>query len=333
MHQAWRHVLGRRQEVGGSPTELEDGGAEELVSAFFTSYATAAGSRGLGVLEQLPRSVRALRAARSLPVLTIDVSDSIEGRVIRQGLAHFGRRTLKTAFIRTPLHEVASVLILPKTPKQYAEGRSKQTLRRKTRAAERAGVRWEPVDDVAERRRLVALSESRERIHPQERYRSADVDNSRLLDHRLWLVAYSRDDVPLLMAVVPTDGAWSMLAYFRTLEDSTDASNARYLMSSVLAEALVARGVRYLVDTATMSNLPEGLRHFQRMLGYRVVRVRLSAALRRRQQPPDSEVSAAPPASGSGSASPSPVEVDRSGTETTSVGASSVQVETARART
>lgn len=42
-----------------------------------------------------------------------------------------------------------------------------------------------------------------------------------------------------------------------------------------LAEALAERGVRYLVDTAEPQWLPGGLRHFQRMIGFRLVRVRL----------------------------------------------------------
>ena len=286
MHQGWQRLAARLPPTRGRRGGSSEDEPEVVVSRFFTSYSAAGRSWGARLLEQAPRALAASRAARSLPVLSVDVSDADEGRVIRRGLSHLGRRTYKTGFLRTPLHEVASVLILPRAPQQYADGSSKQTLRRKSRAAERAGVRWVAVDDVAERRRLVALSQTRERDHPQERYRSADVDNTRLLDFRLWLVAYSAEDVPLLMAVVPTDGEWSMLAYFRTLEDSTTASNARYLMSWVLAEALVERGVRYLVDTATMSNLPDGLRHFQHMLGYQVVRVRFPPARRRTRPAP-----------------------------------------------
>ena len=253
--------------------------AERELSQFFRSYAD--GPEGRGRLSQVRRALGAIRAARSLPVLTAEFSDSLEGRLIRDGLAHLRRRTHKTGFIRTSLHGVASVLILPAVPGAYSTGSSKQTVRRKSRAAEAAGVSWARVDDDAERRRLVALSEVRERDHPVERYRAADVDNSRLLDLGLWLVAYAEDGRPVLMAAVPVDGDWAMLTYFRTLEDTSTASNTRYLMSAVLADELAGRGVRYLVDTLTMSNLSDGLRHFQRMLGYRVVRIELLPTVHR----------------------------------------------------
>jgi len=264
----------RVRGAGGSDSEAP----EEVLSRFFQSYAAGGNPHGLRLLGQMQHVVSALRAARSLPLHVVELSESPDGQAIREGLGHLGRRTYKTGFIRTPLHEVAAVLLLPTAPNEYGLGSSKQTVRRKARAAEKAGVHWTRVDDVDERLRLIALSEERERHHPLERYRSENVDNSRLLRSSLWLVAYSSQDVPLLIAAVPVDGRWSMLDYFRILEDTPVASNARYLMSWVLAEQLVERGVRYLADTSTMSNLPDGLRHFQHILGYRVIRLRFSPA-------------------------------------------------------
>lgn len=270
---AWSRA--RAGSVDQRPDPVGWTATEELLTQFFRSYTAAGGPNGLRLVGRARSVVQAMAAARSLPLVTVRLADTTEGRAIRAGFAHLTRRTVKTGFVRTPLHETASVQILPTEPGQYSTGAPRQTLRRKARAAERAGVRWAHVDDVAERRRLIAVSEARERRHPQEQYRSEDVDNSRLLHLSLWLVAYTREGDPLLIAALPVDGEWSMLFYFRTLDDTQAASDTRYLMSGVLAEELVARGVRYLVDTSTMSNLSEGLRHFQRMLGYRLVRIRV----------------------------------------------------------
>ena len=46
-------------------------------------------------------------------------------------------------------------------------------------------------------------------------------------------------------------------------------------MTQVLVEQLVALGVRYLVDQSSPIGLSNGLRHFQRMLGFRIHRVRV----------------------------------------------------------
>ncbi len=268
-------VLGARWSASDAPGP--DADPEALLAPFFSDYVEQ-GQPGAAQLVRRPRRLwRALRAARDLPVVEAHLSDTAEARLIREGLTHVKRRTYKTAFLRTPLHAVTSLLLLPVQPGRYSLGASKQTLRRKTRAAERAGVHWKPVDDPAERLRLIALSEDRERSHPQQEYRFDDVDNRWLLDLDLWLVAYRSDDEPLLLAAVPVDGEWAMLSYFRTLEDSPAASDSRYLMSAVLVEELVGRGVRHLANTATMSNLPNGLRHFQRMLGYRMVRIEVAA--------------------------------------------------------
>ena len=42
-------------------------------------------------------------------------------------------------------------------------------------------------------------------------------------------------------------------------------------------ERLRAEGVRHLVDTRSPAELPNGLRHFQRMLGFRICRVAVTA--------------------------------------------------------
>jgi hypothetical protein len=46
-------------------------------------------------------------------------------------------------------------------------------------------------------------------------------------------------------------------------------------MTDVLVEHLVDRGVRFLADGGSLA-IPNGIRHFQRMLGFHIVRIRVS---------------------------------------------------------
>jgi hypothetical protein len=120
---------------------------------------------------------------------------------------------------------------------------------------------------------LLRVAEETERSHPDPLYRIDDPDNEDLLRHDLWLAAYSPQGRPLLLSVTPVDGEWGLLRYFRTLGHGPEHSDTRYLMSTALVEALAERGVRYLVDSWHPGEIPEGLRQFQRSVGYRLVRV------------------------------------------------------------
>jgi hypothetical protein len=143
------------------------------------------------------------------------------------------------------------------------------------RYAQRLGVSWAEVNDTQERFRLLELADRYERTHPNIIYRNPNPDNSHLLPYRLWLAAYSAEGRPLLLSVSAVDGDLALLSHFRTLGCGQEQSNARYLMMQVLVESLVSRGVRYLLDSGSPA-MPSGLRHFQRMLGFRIVRIRIA---------------------------------------------------------
>ena len=143
------------------------------------------------------------------------------------------------------------------------------------RQAQRLGVRWASVKDPEERQRLLRLAEEWERTHHDLRYRNPNPDISGLLNHRLWLVAYSAEGRPLLLSVTPVDGEFALLSYFRTLGAGKEHSNARYLMTEVLVEQLIDFGVRYLVEAGSLA-IPNGIRHFQRIVGFRIVRIRIA---------------------------------------------------------
>ena len=122
-----------------------------------------------------------------------------------------------------------------------------------------------------ERKRLLLLAEAWERDRPSED--ASDVSNVGLERHRLWLAAFSADETPIHLAVIPIDGEWAALRYFRNIGEGAEQSVTRYLMMQALVEELSARRVRYLVDAIAPARLPNGVRHFQRMVGFRIFRV------------------------------------------------------------
>jgi hypothetical protein len=258
--------LARRR--GPSLADRTDPAAEQELAAYWTAYVDD-GRRGPRfILRNWPRSWSAIRAVRGLPAVEARPDDTPGGRAVRGVLTRtsYGvpARLLGTA-----------VLEVPADADDYLSGRRAQTLRRKVRSAQRLGLEVRSIDDEAERRRLVEVANQAERTHADPAYRVPSPDNDDLLDHDVWLTVDDPDGRPLLLAVAPYDGELATLRYFRTLGASNAHSDARYLASSALVAELSARGVRHLLDTATPAEQTNGLRHFQRMVGFRYARVRL----------------------------------------------------------
>lgn len=257
-----------RSEV---PVEWTESDNEFTVLRYVQDYARC-GKPGLSFVVRRPlEGLKALVALSRLPGIKVDISSGeIEAAAIRDLLSRHYLLARVGGF-------AAAVLKLPDEAGQYSLGASKQTLRRKVRYAQRLGVHWAEVDDAYERSRLLRLAGEYEQNHPNTTYRNPNPDNKDLLKYRLWLAAYSADGHPLLLSVSPLDGDVALLTYFRTLGAGQEQSNARYLMTQVLVESLISHGVRYLVDSGGLA-MPNGLRHFQRMLGFRIVRIRIAHA-------------------------------------------------------
>jgi hypothetical protein len=251
---------------------FQEATTESALSDFYGQLVVAEAEAGAVrfLLRNPQRALAAAVATLRLPVLQARLGDTPAARIIRWTL---DRHVLPGVPVGIT---GVGVLEIPERAEDYVVGSSKQTLRRKVRAAEKAGVTFRPVDDLAERRSLIEQARQAEIDHPDETYRSAAPNVDVLLDYDLWLLAVSRDGEPLLLSVTPTDGEWALLRWFRTLGQGDEYSNSRYLMSKALVEALSARGVRYLVDTYPPRRLPNGLRHFQRMVGFRTVRARVA---------------------------------------------------------
>jgi hypothetical protein len=213
-------------------------------------------------------ALRAARLLRRLPVHTYTPSGSPDSRLIEDHLdkSHAG--------LRTPLHQAATVLQLPERPGTYAEGPHMATQRQQARKPLRAGVTWTHVADRAEQDRLLDLAHRKTEAERRDGRHPDEVDLPSLLQSPHWLAAW-QDDRPILLAVTAVDAPWAMLRYFCRLEDDRIASATRYLMTGVLAEDLIDRGVRYLCTNTSPLRMPPGVREFSRMVGFRTLRVRV----------------------------------------------------------
>jgi hypothetical protein len=246
--------------------------SEPQLSEFYTAL-VASGQSSWAFVARHPLATAArLVAIARLPKRSAVLGDSRGGRTLHRTLSRPG--PLRTPFGSTGV----AVLDVPVDGAEYSLGASKQTLRRKVRAAQKAGVTCRPVTDAAERTALLELANRCEQQHADEEYRVEAPDNSDLLDHDLWLAAFAADGRPLLLSVTPTDGEWGQLRYFRTLGSGPEYSDTRYLMTQVLVEELARLGVRNLVEGTHPMELPNGLRHFQRMVGFRLTRVQARTA-------------------------------------------------------
>jgi len=256
--------------VQGARDRFQQATSEPAFSDFCGTFVTEATGAVPFFLQRPVRTAAAVIAALRLPVYRAQLGEGPGAEIIRWTLTWHVLPGVPVGLTGVGMLQV------PERSEDYVAGSSKQTLRRKIRAAEKAGITFRTVDDPAERRALVAQAQHAETVHPDETYRNAEPNVDDLLEHDLWLAAYSRDDRPLLLSVTPTDGEWALLRYFRTLGSGDEYSLSRYLMSRALVEALSARGVRHLVDTYPPLRLPTGLRHFQRMVGFRTVRARVA---------------------------------------------------------
>jgi hypothetical protein len=221
------------------------------------------------VFRHLNLSFKALLGHMLLPRLNARLSYNSSGLEIRSAL---NRKTifglLSSGFIG------ACILPIPADASKYSEGSGKQTLRRKVRAARKAGVTWRSIGDLAKQQELIDVLH--DFISSKTRVRLEGNDWSDLVGKYLWTVGFGPDGNPLLIAVTPYDGEWATLHLFVTLGETQMHSDARYYLTQVLVERLSGLGVRYLVNTDSADNLPAGLWHFQKMLGFSVARVRIS---------------------------------------------------------
>ncbi|GJE14252.1 hypothetical protein FOHLNKBM_5325 [Methylobacterium longum] len=247
---------------------------EHWLSGFWEA-ANASGLRIPIYLARHPRSaLKAIKYTLELPRLEAILSDAPEGITIKKNL----ERICLVKFLRLA-NAGACVLPIPTDPSDYSVGSSKQTLRRKVRSATRSGVTCRAITDLEHQREIAKILDRTIRTKSNPLYRNLNADSADLIDGGLWTVAFDQNGVPLVVAVTPLDGNWALLRSFVSLGDTPQHSDARYLLTQAMVERLANHRVTYLVDSRSSSELPNGLRHFQRMLGFRIARIQISNTL------------------------------------------------------
>jgi hypothetical protein len=249
-----------RSDQAGAPI------GEESLSRFFADYVRS--GRSVRHLLSHPRAVyRALVGLSRLPVVPVRTGREGDGLAIRAAL----HRPLKLFVLRG----VTAVLEIPPTPADYLAGRPKHGLRQNIKAGEKLGMTSRTVDDREERLALLRYANQYERINPVAEFRNVTPNNDDMLSMGLWTVTEASDGTPLLLAVAAVDESVAVLRYYRTLSDSEAASAARFFTMPFLVDRLRDLGVTHLAETARPQWLPNGLRQFQRKVGFRLVRLRL----------------------------------------------------------
>jgi hypothetical protein len=239
---------------------------EDSLSRFFADYVQS--GRSTTHLLMHPRAgLRAAIAIGRVPLVRAWTGSGPDAQTIRAAL----RRPLTLLVLRG----VTAVLALPPTRAEYLAGRPKHALRQNLRTGEKLGLSSRVVDDAPERAALLRYANQYERLNPVLEFRNDSPENDDMLPLRLWIVTESPDGVPLLLAVVAVDGPVAVLRYYRTLSDDDAASAARYFTMPFLVDRLRELGATHLAETARPQWLPNGLRQFQRKVGFRLVRLRM----------------------------------------------------------
>ena len=169
--------------------------------------------------------------------------------------------------LRTRLR-ARGVLTIPPTPEEYLTGRSRRAVRTNRTQAVTLGIDCGDLCDSA----------SAEAAVRQLTVRGVFGDSEHLLTNRRdrWLIARDPSGRAVGALRVTIDRDWAMLS---VLVGAPSA--VRYALHTDLVLKLSQMGVRYLIaETKSPLALTPGLQHFQRILGYRLVNLRLRSSLR-----------------------------------------------------
>lgn len=242
--------------------------ADRALADFWRAYVEA-GRGGFSYVAGNPRhAIRAFRAIRQLPVINAGAqSDTPGGQEVRRVLDQKGPLGLPARWWGS------AVLPVLDNPGDFLKSPAAKRLRYNLRRANAEGITSSPVLPP-ERPGLLELANDQERNHPDETYRVTNPRNEDLSGHDLWMVAKDNAGVPLHLAVVATDGPFAVLRYFRTLGYGQQHSLSRYFAHHAVVEALAAEQVRWLVDTDPPAAQTNGVRLFQRIVGFRHMYIR-----------------------------------------------------------
>jgi hypothetical protein len=188
---------------------------------------------------------------RRLPSIEIPVSAAPAGRMIGE---HFSIREGN----RLRFGRAQGVLQLPADPAEYLRGRSRQAIRTNLGHAARAGLtvyscsidNWAPgTGDI----RAGQITPG-----PAERWMVLDAEGAIVADS---ILSVDREVALLQGLVLVTEEA---------------KNYSRWLLHTAIVERLCGSCRTLLTNSEDSYRLPAGNQHFQRLLGYRVMRLRLT---------------------------------------------------------
>jgi hypothetical protein len=263
---------GRRPRLEPSDRSVEraESPAELTLSQYFTAYVDDGQRKLLFPVRHPLRTLRAVDALRALPVHAVPTAPGPDGALIRRLLT-------RPLLVRLVFRGIASMLVLPQDVSEYLAGGSKRRLREYIHTAGRLGLTYETVESPHQRSELLALADESERTNQVLRWRKEDPQNDDTMPLHTWVLVRAQDGRPLLLTVAAVDGEWAVLRYSRTLVRDKHSAVARYAAMPYLVEHLRAVGVSFLVDPGRPYWLSNGVRQYQRKVGFRLVRLRLCA--------------------------------------------------------
>lgn len=252
------------------PTEAEIGYGGTLFARASTFVRARGHTSTRAWLTDLGGLTALVRLAAFLPTLEVRLTDAGPGGQLRTALAG---RTLGVPRNRL----CAAVFDVPTTVADRPSGKRNQALRTALTAATKAGVRVRRVTDPAERRRI-ALTAARQvprlaswsRTAPQQR-------------DLAWWVAEDAAGALMGVATVVVDAEWASLVTLVGIPGAGNESHARYVLHHAVVQSLSRAGVGQLtvLDHSPLL-LDAGPQHLQRVLGYRVARLRRPTRTSRR---------------------------------------------------
>ncbi len=262
----------RMRRTPDAPEDLQFGGTQfKAASDFLRRHRSArSGWRRLAPSSRDPAGLAALvRLVRRLPRVSLALTDTPPGRRIRD---HLDVRV----FNLVPKHRIAQgILLVPASPADYAQGRSRRALRNNLARAARTGVACRCVVDPADRREVVARwTEGNTRRLPEDRLWS-DLWARRCPEPgRVWSVAVSPTGGVVGLAVMTLDTECAMLEVLVGADHG-----ARWLLQAHVAGVLSSARVRYLfTESGNALTLKPELQYLQQILGYRVANLAPTAA-------------------------------------------------------
>jgi hypothetical protein len=160
------------------------------------------------------------------------------------------------------------VLDVPASVALYLAGQHRTTLRRKLAKASKLGLvpGTLPTDAPTLRRTFDEMERTD--------YSPRIVDAVSLRDAHC-LVVQRADGTPMALALVQVAGQVALIRHFVSRRGYDDSSASRYLLHRTMVECMIDLGVAKICMAKWLLQIPEGVRFFQHVLGFRAARLRL----------------------------------------------------------